>query len=375
MDIYIDYENKYKNEDKRLEKSVDMLQNEVYFENPITPIHMDYYHSKYKNGHNWMIILLILSIVFYTIHFIGFYLILNSLGVEVLKNAFVRTLLVIIMLLLCSVSLSYIRRYLHKWNWKTPTIIFALIIGIIFSLLLFTKTNYELEMKNPTTLEIEPVLMFLNALFNAMGMSFGPASLIVFISYKSHSSITDYGGIHLFLGWIYRISETNGNLKVLNSSYHHLIYEIDNWLNETSKISIKNKYEILEGFYLNLMSNEKFLENISKKYRDSFNNIFTGLLGEEILDSIDSKVFSQIEEKDKKISHLKDKADLKYIKYRLALTQIPKIINLIETLSSKKVEILYYSTSEKLKKIKLKIIPFVIFMITTIIPLILSLFP
>ncbi len=361
MDIYSAYEEEYKNGDYTL---VDMLQDYAFFDNPITPTHMDYYQSKYKKGHNWMILFLILSIVLYTIHLTGFYLLLNLLGVDILKFAFNRSFMVILISLYSILVGILFGRIRHKWNWKTPSIFFALLIGIMFSLLIIV---------NPTTLELEPYLMFLYALFNVIGFAFGPACLLVFLFYKFHTSITDYGGIHLFLGWIYRISETNGggHLKVLNSSFRHVLNELDSWLNETSKILLKNKNEILENFYLNLISDDKFLENISKKNRDSFNNIFKGLLVENILKS---KAFSHSsEEKEKKISHL-NKDDLKYLNYRLSLTQTPKIINLINTLSSKKLEVILYSYSEKLKKIKSKIISFIVFMSTTLISFVLSLF-
>ncbi len=52
MKIYSKYEDEYKNGDKGLDESVDKLQNYAYSENPITPTHMDYYHSRYKKGHN-----------------------------------------------------------------------------------------------------------------------------------------------------------------------------------------------------------------------------------------------------------------------------------------------------------------------------------
>ncbi len=374
MVIYTKYEDSFQNKDKKPrdmlqnKKPRDILQNAAFFDNPITPTHNDYYSSKYKKGHNWMKIIFIFSIVLYTLHFIGFYLILNSLGVNVLKNAISRTILIIIYNLTFVGISFFVAKNVNKWNWKSRAILFALFIGIMFSVL-FLIDPPEIEIEDPTKLEIEFFLTFLYSLFNILAVAYAPAFLCVFIIYKFYSSIPDYGGIHLFFGWIYRISETYGDLEVLNSSFHHLIYEIDNWLNETSKILINNKNEILEGFYFNLISNKKFLENISKKYRDSFNNIFTGLLGEDILNS---KAFSDIE--DKRISHLKSKWDLRYLKYRLALTQFPKIIYLIETLSSIKVKITYYSYSEKLRKIRLKIIPVIVFMTTTIIPFLLSLF-
>ncbi len=369
MEIYSHYENLFKSKD--FEFSEDVLQNLAYSDNPITPTHLKYYHSKYKKGHYWMMLFLIFSMGFYTIHFTGLYLILNLLGVDVFKNFLPRTLGITIFLVLFNSVAYFGSKISHKWNWKKYAYIFALIVGITSSIMIFFINPTIPEINNPTYQEFEPYITFFYGLFNLMGLAYGPACLLVFIIYRIHPSITNYGGIHLFLGWIYRISETDGHLKVLNSSFHHLINELDNWLNETSKISIKNKNEILEGFYLNLLSDERFLENISKKYREPFNNIFKGLLVENILKS---KTFSNLsKEKEKKISSL-DKVDLEYLNYRLSLTQIPKIINIIEILSSKKIEVIFYSFSEKLKKIKSKIITFIIFMFTTLIPFILSLF-
>ena len=367
METYSHYENDFNTD---FEFSEDVLQDLAYSENPITPTHLKYYHSKYRKGHYWMMLFFIFSIGLYTIHFAGLYLILNSLGVDVLKNFLPRTIGIIIFLSIFALTAFLLKKIAHKWNWKKLAYFFALVIGIASSILIFINPTIP-EINNPTYQEFELYITFFYGLFNLMGIAYGPACLLVSIIYKTHSSITDFGGIHLFLGWIYRISETNGHLKVLNSSFHHLINELDNWLNETSKILIKNKNEILEGFYLNILSKEKFLENICKKYRDSFNNIFKGLLVENILKS---KTFSYLsKDVEKKISSL-DKVDLKMLNYRLALTQIPKIINIIEILSTKKLEVIFYSFSEKLKKIKSKMVTFILFMFTTLIPLIISFF-
>ena len=358
MDIYANYEITGKSGDEAY-FSVDYLQNLVYYKNPFTPDHKKYYYTKYKSKHYRIYsIFLILSVIFFAIHFIGYYLILNLLGIEVMKNFLLRSILFIGVLSYTIISSTLLARYLNKWNWKTPAAIFPLTIGILFTIATFFGLH-----QGPAETILQPT-------FSAAGMAFGPAFLSIFLFYKFHSSITDYGGIHLFFGWIYRISETSGDLQSLNSSFHHLINDLDNWLNITSRILIKNKSEILEGFYFNLISDEVFLEEISRKYRDLFQNVFTGLIVEDILYS---DALSYVEEKDKRISSL-NRFALEYLSFRLALTQIPKIINLIEKLSSKKIEILYYSTSEKLKKFKSKIISFTIFMLSTLVPLILSLF-
>ena len=125
MDVYADYEGSKDNP----EDSVDILQNLAYSNNPITPVHLKYYHSKYKKGHYWIILILILSIILYTIHFTGMYLFLNLLGVDIFKNFLNRIVGITLFSVLFNILAIFVGKNTHKWNWKKYTIMLALVLG------------------------------------------------------------------------------------------------------------------------------------------------------------------------------------------------------------------------------------------------------
>jgi len=355
MQIYADYENNQKH--KGPFDTHDILQNSAYGSDPMTPFHKKYYFSKYRAVHYWIMLLcLFLSIILFITYFIGFYVVLNFTGFDV-WTSFVSRNIMFVVAFLYSVFISVLipRFALNRWNWKYPSILIPLSIGIIFAVLSFLG------------IDAESAESLVAALFTMCGISLGPACLMIYLSYRNYSYITDYGGIHLHLGWIYRIAQTNGNLKVLNIAIARLIEDLDVWLIDTSKITLKNKHQILQGFYLKIISEKNYLAEFNQSYKNDFERIFKGLLVEEVLHS---DAFSHV--KDKSIPKL-SRTDLEYLRYRLALTQLPGIIELIEKLTSTKVKIKIYSTIDKIKKIWSKILAAFIFLVSTLIPLILSL--
>lgn len=353
MRIYQDYEEKEKEGEEKDFFTADYLQFSCFNNDPITPFHNRYYYTKYKVSYNWVSkLFLLLGIIFSLFYFLGYFIDIFIFDLEIpILGVIILFILVHSISILISLLFSKIS---DKWNWKLRAIIFALLIALEF-IIVRTISLFTNEVKS-----------IFNFFYSVSGISWAPACIIVFIFAKRHKYITDYGGIHLFLGWIYRVSETQGNFKVLTLSFYRLIKELDNWLKESLNVLIKNKDEIYTCFYLNLISNKEFLNNIHKNHQNLFEEIFQGLLVEEILHS---DTFSDIEENDKKISRL-DLFNLKWVSIRLAISQLPHIIQLIESLSSKKIDILYYSYFEKLKKYKSKIISFGIFILSTIFPLI-----
>ena len=352
MKIYQDYEQKEKEEEKDF-YTADYLQYSCFNKDPITPFHNEYYYTKYKVSYHWISkLFLVLSIIFSLFYFLGYFLDIIFLNLEVTILGII--LLYTVILLISTLSSFFISRTSNKWNWKLLAIIFALLVALEF--IIFRTLNlFQEEVKST-----------FNFFYTVSGLSWAPACIIVFIFARKHKYITDYGGIHLFLGWIYRVSESQGNFKVLTLSFYRLVNELDNWLKESLNVLIKNKSEIYSGFYLNLISNKEFLSDIHKNHQTLFQEIFQGLL---IKDILHSDTFSDIEEKDKNINRL-DLFKLKWLSLRLAISQLPHITQLLEKLSSKKLEILYYSYFEKLKKYKSKIITLGIFILSTIIPLI-----
>jgi len=350
MKIYQDYEQTEKVEEKDF-YTTDYLQYSCYNKDPITPFHNEYYYTKYKVSYHWISnLFLILSIIFALFYFLGFYIEITLLDIE---YPFLGTILIFTPIYsVCTIISLIFSKLSNKWNWKLRSLIFALIIAlefIIFRIIILFQ---------------EGIPSIFNFFYTVSGISWAPACIIVFIFARRHVYITDYGSIHLFLGWIYRVSETQGNFKVLTSSFFRLINELDNWLKETLNVLIKNKYEIYEGFYLNLFSNKEFLNNIHKEYKILFQEIFQGLLVEDILYS---DTFSDIKEEDKKISCL-NLFNLKWLSLRLVL-KLPEVIELIQNISSKKLEIQYYSISKRFKKYRTKIISLGIFILTTVLPL------
>lgn len=360
MQIYIEYENKFKRKypgDKSM--TVDYIQYSIFNNNPITPFHKKYYSSKYtgKSSIN-PYFYLILSLIFLAIYVT--FSILNWIWFEIITESILLGRIIgLIIFHSLTVLFSIITiKGSNKWNWKYFLLLFLIFWGIILSIIITVSSLSE-----------DPEMISDN-LFSIFGISWAPTFLCLFLLFKYRPYITDIGGISLFLGWIYRICETRGDINTLNSSFYRLIYELDNWLNNTIKVVISNKYDILEGFYFNVINNEKFLNNIKNDHRIQIEKVLKGLLVEKWLNT---DTFSNIDKKNKCIPNL-NKFNLLWLNYRLALNELPKIMNLIENLSLKKIKINYYSASIKLRKLKVKFMSIMIFVLGTIIPLIISLY-
>jgi len=212
--------------------------------------------------------------------------------------------------------------------------------------------------------------MSFSTIYTAAGIGWAPACVIFYVTFKHHKYITDYGGIHLFLGWIYRISKTHGDFRALRTSFEKLLIDFDSWLNDSLGLIIKERWKISEGFSLNAITNEKFDDHICIDYRTEIENALSGLLVENILKT---KPFESIPESEKKISKL-SRDNLKTLSYELALEQLPKIVDLIKKLSSKDMEVRYYSWKQKFNKYRSKLFSVLVFIVGTLFPLILPFF-
>ncbi|MFX1391736.1 MAG: hypothetical protein ACFE9Z_16860 [Promethearchaeota archaeon] len=355
MKIY----SKYERENVTEELTADFRQYKTFKEDPITPFHKDYYFTKYKTKHYRISYLILLfCILFYILYFLGFIIEAYILEIGIENELYRRLIVFIFPNMYVIIFITIFAKGLNKWNWVTYAVGSAIFIAVLFTaLIISTLARGEKE-------------TIFNIIYTISGLSWAPACLTFYVTYKYHKYITEYGGVHLFLGWIYRISETHGDLKSIHISFTKLITELDSWLNHTLNLTIKNKTDIIESFSLNLISNENFLDNISKIYKNEFERALSGLLGDEILHSVPS---FEINIEQRKISHL-NRSNLNYLSYRLALNQLPPIISIINNLTNKKLELLYYSTAKKLLKYRSNIISFGIFVVGTIVPLIVPLF-
>lgn len=353
MQIYEDYENDFKNKHPNKRRmSGDYLQYSTYLQNPVTPFHQAYFQTKYSGKYSWIPYMhLLFSIILIMIYLIG-------LPIFAPKTFIPGLISLIAIFLIASLAAFYLVKLLNKWNWKYLLIALVFVIGIFYTILIilsFYKCNPK---------EIPGKFL------SILGIAWAPTSFSCFIILKFKPNITDFGGIHLFLGWIYRVSETRGDINTLNSAFDKLINELDNWLNIVFDLVIKNKNEILENFYYNVISNTTILTDIEEDYKDLFEKILKGLLVEEILHS---ETFPNIEEEDKTIANLKH-FDLVWLNYQLASKEFPNIIELIENISKIKLKVVYYSPAKKLKKLKAKLISAIAYIITTLLAPIMSLF-
>lgn len=331
-----------------------------FWTDPITFFHNDYFYTKYKTKHYRLsYLLLALSIILYLLYFVGFIIeayILNIPGRS--QELIYRIILLAIPIVLILLLIFLVAKDLNKWNWISYAIWTSIIVAAMLTGIMFFRTFIGREQ------------MSFNTIYTAAGVGWAPACLIFYVTFKHHKYITDYGGIHLFLGWIYRISKKHGDFKALRSSFEYLLIDFDSWLNNTLGLIIKEKWRISEGFSLKAISDEKFIDNISINYKTEIENLLSGLLGEDILKM---KRFENIQESEKKISNL-SRDDLKTLSYELALDQLPKIIKLVNILSSKDVEVQYYTFKHKFKKYRTKLFSFFVFFVGTLIPLVLPFF-
>jgi hypothetical protein len=331
-----------------------------FWTNPITSFHEDYFYTKYKTKHYRLsYLLLIISILLYALYFVGFIIEAYVLNIPGRSGELIfRIILFAIPLGLILLLIFLIVKDLNKWNWVTYAIFTSILLAALLTGITFFRTFIGREE------------MSFNTIYTAAGIGWAPACIIFYVTYKHHKYVTDYGGIHLFLGWIYRISKNHGDFRALRTSFEKFLIEFDSWLNNTLGLIIRERFRISEGFSLNAISNEKFVDNISINYRTEIENTLSGLLGEDILKT---KPFESIHESERKIPKL-SRFNLETLSYELALDQLPKIVDLIEKLSSKDLEVRYYSFNQKFNKYKSKLLSFFVFLVGTLLPIILPLF-
>jgi len=277
--------------------------------------------------------------------------------------------------------------HLNKWNW----IIGATGFSIYFTLLLYLTFSFFLGDALPEWQFYGVEFTFYHYLILTSGTVWFPACIFFFVVYLSHIKITDFGGVHLCLGWIYTIaslptsSKTNVSqnseskkymsrndaLTILTKSFHILIFELNNWLKDSHKLVFHNKKEIEESFYCNLVSDKTFLSTIVKRSRrkDFLYNILNKKLVWDILDI----QMSKNDLKQKQFKKLDRKKQGSFFS-EISLHVLPDIIQFIKDLSTKtdiKIEI--FSGKRRvlkfIKQFKTQLISLVVFLITTIIPL------
>ena len=331
-----------------------------FWTDPITSFHEKYFYTKYKTKYYKLsYLVLITGILLYALYFVGFVIEAYVLNIPGRSGELIyRIILVAIPIGLILLLMFIVAKDLNKWNWLNYAIWTSILFAAILTGMTFFRTFIGQEK------------MSFNTIYTAAGIGWAPACIIFYVTFKQHKYITDYGGLHLFLGWIYRISNTHGDFQALRASFEYLLVDFDSWLNSTLGLIIKERWLISEGFCLNAISNAKFDDNISIDYRTEIENALSGLLVEDILKT---KPFEGIPESEKKISKL-SRSNLKTLSYELALEQLPKIVYLINKLSSQNMEVQYYSFKQKFKKYRNKIFSFFLFFVGTLLPLILPFF-
>ncbi|NVM45456.1 MAG: hypothetical protein HWN79_11120 [Candidatus Lokiarchaeota archaeon] len=331
-----------------------------FWTDPITSFHKDYFYTKYKtNYYRLSNLLLIISILLYALYFVGFSIEAYVLNIPGRSGELIyRIILFAIPVGLILLLIFLVAKDLNKWNWVSYAIWPSILMAALFTVITFFRTFIGQE-----------ELSF-NTIYTAAGIGWAPACITFYVTYKHHKYITDYGGIHLFLGWMYRLSKNHGDFRALRTSFEKFLIDFDSWLNNTLGLIIRERWRISEGFSLNAISNEKFVDNISIVYRTEIENAASGLLVEDILKT---KPFESIHESERKISKL-SRINLRTLSYELALDQLPKLVDLIKKLSSKDLEVQYYSFKQKFNKYKSKFFSFFVFLVGTLFPIILPLF-
>lgn len=331
-----------------------------FWTDPITSFHEDYFYTKYKTKYYKLSkLLLIMSILLYALYFVGFFIEAYVLNIPGRSGELIyRIILFAIPLGFILLLIFLIVKDLNKWNWVSYAIWTSILLAAVLTGVTFFRTFIGQEE------------MSFSTIYTAAGIGWAPACIVFYVTYKHHKYITDYGGIHLFLGWIYRISKNHGDFRALRTSFEKFLIDFDSWLNNTLGLIIRERWRISEGFSLNAISNEKFADNISINYRTEIENAVSGLLVEDILKT---KLFESIPESERKISKL-SRFNLRTLSYELALDQLPKIVDLIKKLSSKDLEVRYYSFKQKFNKYKTKLFAFFVFFVGTLLPIVLPLF-
>jgi hypothetical protein len=331
-----------------------------FWTDPITSFHEDYFYTKYKtNYYKLSYLLLIISILLYALYFVGFIIEAYVLNIPGRSGELIYRIILFAIPIGCILLLIFlVAKDLNKWNWVSYAIWTSILLAALLTGITFFRTFIGREK------------LSFNTIYTAAGIGWAPACIVFYATYKHHKYITDYGGIHLFLGWIYRISKNHGDFRALRSSFENFLTDFDSWLNSTLGLIIRERWRISEGFSLNAISNEKFGDNISIIYRTEIENALSGLLVEDILKT---KPFESIHESERKISKL-SRLNLKTLSYELALDQLPKMVELINKLSSKDVEVRYYSFKQKFNKYKNKFFSLFIFLVGTLFPIILPFF-
>jgi hypothetical protein len=160
----------------------------------------------------------------------------------------------------------------NKWNLRPRFIILALFLTIfgvfepIFGAyeegVIFATESTKFWQPLGITFA-PPTYSDLTILIITLATYWLPLTTYSFVLYKNRQSMSEFGGVHLYMGYVYLISESGGSLKALNRAFDYLMRELDDWLRNILGIQITNINKVREGFYTNLVTRNDFLATIA----------------------------------------------------------------------------------------------------------------
>jgi len=239
----------------------------------------EYHKSYFKTSQikDWLpLTLFFIGIALYCYYFIGLVLIISEFHVWYFPgwntNLALQLFLFIYWILIFAVSKVI---GFDKWNWVKVSIFWTTFFIIILSVLFFLLVSINFPQWN--SFGVDPNIF--HYLIMISGMVWGPALILFFIVYVGQTFITEFGGVHLCLGWIYYLANqsaenpANDDFNFLSKSFKRLISELENWLKRTYRLNFHKKDKIVANFIGNLFNEKNFLEFHSDKQ-----NIFEVIL-------------------------------------------------------------------------------------------------
>jgi len=225
------------------------------------------------------LVFLFFGLAFYFYYSIGLFLIISEFDTLHFPGS-ILNLIVQIYCFAYYVLVFAISKYVahvDKWNWVKSSTFWTIFFVIILSVLFFRFINVYFPQWS--SLGVEPNIFHYSIMIS--GIVWGPTLIFFFAGYVGQNFITEFGRIHLCLGWIYYLAnkstETSEyvDFRFLTKTFKRLISELENWLKKTYRLIFQNKDEIEANFFSNLINEKSFLSFYSDKDKK---NIFEEIL-------------------------------------------------------------------------------------------------
>ena len=345
----------------RYPKEIGELMDFLYKEHVVVPPFYNEYFSAKKSRFLLIIISLVCigsAIFLYSVFVLGQINALQYHTINYPENILKvnnRVILLIIFSGIYVVIAIFIGKISYNRNWFKSILTLSIFYTILIDIMVATGST---------------VYFFWEAIYIWGGTSWAPSLMAILITYILHKNYTDIGILHYNLSLIYYDSAKKEELPY--ESFLNFYKELDKVIRRYLGVIIKNRNELIEGYFEKLLKDSTFIKKISQNNRDLFGNLLNIFSAEDIL--IKEEYLKYKIKKDEEIIPQLPISRIRDLNYEIFVKALPFIYQLTKNLTDKDISLNYYTFSQKIKNSGGKIVSLVIFVVTGILPLIISLF-